>query len=210
VRIQPIVEGHGEIAAVPILLRRLRDEAGIFGIDVLRPIRQKRSQLVQKSTLQRAVQLARLQPECAAILILFDADDDCPKDLAPQLTEWAREAAGSLPCHLVMAVREYEAWFLAAMESLRGQSGIESDADSVGGPESIRGAKEAVERNVGKGFSYMETTNQPAFTAMFDMQMAFRKCRSFRKMAAAFGELIRESGTGLSSWPPSHWTQGAS
>lgn len=29
--IQPIVEGHGEVAAVPVLLRRLRDAAGRSG-----------------------------------------------------------------------------------------------------------------------------------------------------------------------------------
>ena len=32
--IQPIVEGHGEVAAVPVLLRRLRDAAEAYGIDV--------------------------------------------------------------------------------------------------------------------------------------------------------------------------------
>jgi len=206
-KIQPIVEGHGEVAAVPILLRRLRDEAGMFDVDVLRPIRQKRSHLVQKSTLQRAVQLAKLQPGCMAILILFDADDDCPKDIAPQLLEWACEVAGSTPCSVIMAVREYEAWFLATMESLRSKSGIKSDADSFSEPELIRGAKEAIEHNMMRGFSYMETVNQPAFTAIFDMHVAFRECRSFRKMVTSFGDLIRGAGTPLPSWPPVHWSE---
>ena len=34
-RIQPIVEGYGEVAAVPVLLRRLRDEAEAFQIEFL-------------------------------------------------------------------------------------------------------------------------------------------------------------------------------
>ena len=206
-KIQPIVEGYGEVDAVPVLLRRLRDEAGVFGVDVLRPIRQKRSQLTQKSTLQKAVQLAKLQPGCSAILIIFDADNDCPKDLAPQLLEWACDVASSIPCSVVMAVMEYEAWFLATIESLRGKSGIKIDANSVSGPESIRGAKEAIERNMEKGFAYMETTNQPAFTAIFDMQTAFKQCRSFRKMVMSFGDLIRDSGAQLSAWPPAQWIE---
>jgi hypothetical protein len=40
-RIQPIVEGFGEVEAVPVLLRRLRDEAAAFAIDVNSPIRKK-------------------------------------------------------------------------------------------------------------------------------------------------------------------------
>jgi len=48
VKIQPIVEGFGEVDAVPVLLRRLRDEAGVYEWDVNPPIRKERSQLVQE------------------------------------------------------------------------------------------------------------------------------------------------------------------
>ena len=58
--IQPIVEGHGEVTAVPVLLRRLRDEAKAFAIDVNKPIRRRRSQLVEEAQLRRSIQLARL------------------------------------------------------------------------------------------------------------------------------------------------------
>ena len=47
--IQPIVEGHGEVEAVPVLLRRLTAEAKSWEITVGRPIRRYRSQLVEKS-----------------------------------------------------------------------------------------------------------------------------------------------------------------
>jgi hypothetical protein len=36
-RVQPIVEGHGEALAVPILLRRLRDASQAFSLQVNRP-----------------------------------------------------------------------------------------------------------------------------------------------------------------------------
>jgi len=35
--IQPIVEGQGEVDAVPVLLRRLRDEARAWGLEA-RPL----------------------------------------------------------------------------------------------------------------------------------------------------------------------------
>lgn len=61
--IQPIVEGHGEVVAVPGLLRRIwyelvRSEQPLI---VLPPIRRPRSQLVQALELQRAVKLASLK-----------------------------------------------------------------------------------------------------------------------------------------------------
>ena len=46
--IQPIVEGHGEVKAFPVLLRRLCNEAQAFEIDVNAPIRRKRSELVKE------------------------------------------------------------------------------------------------------------------------------------------------------------------
>ena len=36
VKIQPIVEGHGDVSAFPVLLRRLVQEAGIRAVDIAR------------------------------------------------------------------------------------------------------------------------------------------------------------------------------
>ena len=46
--IQPIVEGHGEVAAVPVLLRRMLAEARTTGVDIGKPIRRRRSQLATR------------------------------------------------------------------------------------------------------------------------------------------------------------------
>jgi hypothetical protein len=91
--IQPIVEGQGEVAAVPLLLRRLQNEAQAWGLEIATPHRRRRTELVKKDSLQDAVRLAELGQDCVGILVLFDADDDYPKDLAPTLDRWAREAA---------------------------------------------------------------------------------------------------------------------
>ena len=84
-RIQAIVEGHAEVEALPVLLRCLRDEIEAFAVEFLRPIRRKRSELVQEQPVRNAVRLALLKPECQAILIVFDGDDDCPAHLAPMV-----------------------------------------------------------------------------------------------------------------------------
>lgn len=203
--IVPIVEGQGEEAAVPELLRKLRNEAGLWNLEVGRPIRQRRTQLVKKATLQAAVRIAAVRADCTAILVLFDADDDCPKECAPTLEAWAREAAGDKPCAVVIANREYEAWFLAGMEALRGRCRIRQEAVSHPDPESVRGAKEKIEEQMPPGASYSPPVDQVRLTAHLDCERAYRNCRSFRKLVKAFGALAGAAGAVPAIWPPAAW-----
>ena len=205
--IQPIVEGHGEVKAVPVLLRRLRDEAQAWQIDIGRPIRCSRGQLVQQAQLEQAVNLARRQPGCDAILIMFDGDKDCPAELGPRVHRWATVAAGDMPCEVVLPHREYEAWFLAAIESLRGVRGVRSDATPHPDPEAPRGAKEQLEARMDTGKSYLERTHQPAFSAQFSMDAAHARCRSFRKLTKSFGDLLCAMGQTVDPWPPASWNE---
>ena len=57
-KIQPIVEGHGEVGAFPELLRRLISEAQAWEIQIGRPIRSTRGRLVREIELKKAVRLA--------------------------------------------------------------------------------------------------------------------------------------------------------
>jgi hypothetical protein len=203
--IQPIVEGQGDVDAVPLLLRRLRDEAKAWGLEVARPHRRPRTQLVKKDSLQRAVAFAALRHDCSAILVLFDADDDCPKALAPTLEDWAREAAGGKPCAVVMANREYEAWLLASIDSLRGKASILPHATSHPDPELPRDAKGELERWMPGGASYSASVDQAALTPHLNLESAYRHCRSFRKLVSAFGELAAGAGVAPVAWPPAAW-----
>ena len=82
-----IVEGHGEVQAVPVLLRRLGQQCDPrLSLRIGRPIRTGRYKVVKLGELERTVELAARQlPKPRAILILIDAEDDCPKELAPDL-----------------------------------------------------------------------------------------------------------------------------
>ena len=85
--IATIVEDHGEVDAVPILLRRIakRVTPGV-GVQLPPPIRVKRNQALKANELERAVELAARQAgEDGRILILLDADSDCPGQLAPEV-----------------------------------------------------------------------------------------------------------------------------
>ena len=206
-KIQPIVEGHGEVEALPVLLRRFIAEMQEWTVGVGRPIRRPRNRLVQEDGVRQAVRLALEQPECGAVLVLLDGELACPADLAPTLQGWATAVAVDTPCCVVLAHREYEAWFLASIESLRGFRGVSSNAESHLDPEEPRGAKEQLMARMRPGESYLETTDQPAFSAKFALSPAYRRCRSFRKLADSFATLVRAMGHNIPVWPPASWIE---
>lgn len=205
--IQPIVEGQGEELAFPILLRRLIPELGCY-VDVGgSPFRSKRTLMVREPDFKRAVQVAALKPNACALLVLFDADDDCASTHVPNMLAWAREVVPAMPCGVVMARREYEAWFLAAIESLRGQRGIRSDADYLQDPEQVRAAKGVVSRFMPLNTPYAETADQPALSALLDLGMAHRRASSFRKLVRELCRLLEELGQ--EPVVPPDWSQEA-
>ena len=208
-KIQPVVEGHGEVKAFPVLLRRLIKAAEAWDVGIGAPVRQPRSRLVGREGLRAAVRLARRQPDCCAILILLDGDDDCPAELGPRLRAWAADEAAGRPFEVVIAHREYEAWFLAGLETLCGMSGIPGTAARHPRPEEPRDAKRELERRMGPQGSYLETVHQAAFSARFSLASAWRRSRSFRKLSRSFGLLLRGMGKETPVWPPACWGAGA-
>ena len=202
-----IVEGHGEVAAAPVLLRRLiRDCAQSYGVDIGNPvIRRTQSQLMREHGVSDAVRLALAQPDCSAVLVLFDGEDECPVELAAKVKRWAQAAAGKTPCEVVIAYREYETWFLAALESLRGKCHIADDALAPANPELKRDAKGELEKFMPSGASYAPAIHQQKLSAVFDMSLAHQRNRSFRKLTKAVGDLLQQLGQPIPSWPPAGW-----
>lgn len=192
--IYPIVEGDGEVQAVPVLLRRLIPELGVY-IEIGQSIKRHRSDLVIEQKFKYTIQEIILpKPELEAVLILFDADDDCASSYVPQMLEWWRETASQIPCAVIMARREYEAWFLAAIDSLRGVRGISQNAEYQADPEQKRDAKGAVRRFTLRTAPYTPTADQPALSAVFDLSQAYRRASSFRKLVKELCRVLTELG----------------
>jgi hypothetical protein len=181
-----IVEGHGEIEAVPILVRRITQEVyPNLVVQLIPPVRVPKSRLIKQRELERTVEfVARGVGQQGGILILLDSDDECPATLGPGLLARARQVRADLPIRVILAKREFEAWFLASAESLRGRRGLADDLESPPNPESIRGAKEWLTARMSEGRRYVETLDQPALTASFDLQRA--------RAAASFDKLFRD------------------
>lgn len=186
-----IVEGHGEVQAVPALIRRIATEIGRgFDVRVERPIRQPRNKLARPDEIERAVDLAaRRAGQDGAVLVLIDSDGEPPCTLGPTLLQRAQAVRPAMPIGLVLAHQEYEAWFLASAESLRGVHGLPSTLEPPVDPEGIRGAKEWLIRHMPKGVTYSETQDQAAFTARFDLSLA-RRAGSFDKCYREIAKLL--------------------
>ncbi len=177
-----IVEGQGDVAAVPALIRRIAAERyPEMVIDIPRPIRVNRNQVVLPDQLEQEVKLATQKiGGKGAIFIIFDSDDDCPAQLGPALLNRASQIHDNLPIAVVLAKHEFEAWFLAAAESLRGKRGLKNDIIPPNNPEEIRGAKEWLYQRMQTGNTYSETRDQPALAALFNLEQA-RQADSFDK-----------------------------
>ena len=138
-----IVEGHGEGQAAPTLIRKIARAVNFHGSIKCAVRRVPKSQLVQPEELERAVEaLTRQIGRGRPLLVLLDADDDCPKDLANNLKARCLISHADVTISIVIAKKEYEAWFLAAARSLAGQRGLAEQLDPPIDPESVQGAKE--------------------------------------------------------------------
>ena len=120
----------------------------------------------------------------------MDSDDDCPALLGPDLLSKASAARSDVPAAVVLPNREFESWFLAAAESLRGLRGLAADLESPTQPEAVRGAKEWLNQRVSSG-SYSSSVDQPSLTSAFSLEDA-RRAPSFDK---CYREVIRLLGT---------------
>lgn len=180
-----IVEGDGEVAALPILLRRMTAWRGPDDyVDVPQPIRVKRDRFLNKEAeFNRHLQLAGMK--CGIdgwILILLDADDDCPAELGAKILARARAVLPRHSVSVVLANREFEAWYIGAASSLNGIRGLQiSNEDANFDPEVPRDAKGWLRLRMQSG-TYGETTDQPAFAARMNLELAMNRSRSFQKL----------------------------
>lgn len=196
--IASIVEGDGEVSALPVLLRRLADwlPAALMP-NVLPPIRVKRDRFLNKDDEFRK-QLLLAAAKCGEggwILILLDADDDCPAEIGQTIYDRAQQIVAHRKISVVLAKREFEAWFIAAAASIHGQRGFSLPAGDATDAETPRDAKGWMRERMDSRV-YREILDQPAFAARLDLQLAHDNSRSFRKLCKEWRVNVQESMLG--------------
>lgn len=172
--IAPIVEGHGDVAALPVLLRRIAPL-----LVVKRPVRFPRTKLLIRDELARAAKIAASNiPDQGGILLLLDADEDCAATLGPDLERQITSVIPNRKCRVALAVQEFEAWIVGGDESY----GVEN-ADSVGK------LKERIRQRYGV---YSETADQARLIATANMGLLEQRSRSFRHLRSVVREFESE------------------
>jgi hypothetical protein len=186
-----VVEGEGEEGAAPLLVRRICAEIlQFFALKTARPVRVPRGKLVRPAELERAIRLARIRNRSEGpVLVLLDADEDCPAELGPQLKSSALAICEPEAVSIVIPKFEFEAWFLAAARSLSGKRGLREGLAPPDNPEAIRGAKEWLSRNMVPSRRYSETVDQVALAAKMDLTSA-RSCKSFDRLCREIERLV--------------------
>ena len=197
--IYPIVEGHGEVDAVPLLVRRvLAERLDRHDYQIASGHRVSRGKIAglalgDSLDMTRALKLARLKIAdvgSGGVIILLDADGDCPAWLGPALRRRAMELTPDLKIEVVVAKEEFEAWLLASVVSLRACRGVRKNAGPPTDPERIRGAKEYLEAHVLEPRStYSPTADQARMTSMIDLEAVTVASRSFRRFIKAVEQL---------------------
>ena len=173
--IAPIVEGHGDERAVPILLRLIAPSA-----DIKRPVRVPKSRLVRhekgvadQSEVSRAVAIARANiPDGAQglVVLVIDADEDCAAALGPSLlAAMKQQTHGGVACFAAIAVKEFECWIVGGSPEFD-----VLDPERIGSPKRlIRDAN---------GGRYKETADQPRFAARIAPEVLAERAPSFQRL----------------------------
>jgi len=190
-----VVEGHGDAQAALNLVTRLWTDLALAPFHWAEPMRGKN--LHQERGLQKACEMLRAKRDANAVLILRDEDDGCPKDLAPLAAAWVRSLRLPFPSAVVLAHREFEAFFLPCIsrmagQKLQGPGGVEREGLAVsacfsGNPEAVRGVKEWLSRQMPPGRAYKPTVDQLPLTRLID----FNVLRNYTPPLPCFGSLER-------------------
>ena len=202
-----IVEGAGEERAVPSLIRRiLWERLSRYDIEIpCAKVASGKENLIRN--FEEFVEYA-MEDGCAAILVLIDADEECPVELASDLAAKASALNAQVPTAIVCAKREYETWFICSLSDGEGDGirrilGLQSSAACPENAESIRNAKGWLTNFMPSGRAYKETSDQDNLTHHIAIDIVHEKSRSFRRFCHAVRELADAVDAGASAVTPS-------
>ncbi len=183
-----VVEGHGDARAVPELVRKYCYRFDLVELEMNAEdvLRVHRDTLIDEFETHVELAARKVSNRAGRILVVFDADDDCPAELGPELAERAQQARGDMPIGIVLPKYEFENWFVAECGGF-----LESDPPSR--PESIRDAKGWLEQRRGR---YRETLHQEELVWDFDLEQALghngtAPSRSLVKLGDELNRILR-------------------
>ena len=207
-RIVPIVEGPGEVEAVPVLLKRLLTEMGRNDIQIENPQNAHGCfNLTKLGGIEKFVENAWTKRNCGAVLVLVDADKQCPLEMAQGFSQRISAIGIRFPVVIAVAKCEYEAWFLASLETIAGVTldggyALPADLTYADEVEGRVGVKGWITRQLPDGRIYKETAHQASMTKLIDLDRVRQRSRSFRRLCHALEQAVNAIDQGLAIVTP--------
>lgn len=176
-----IVEGQGETEAAQQLISRLWHDLGYPAVG-WRTLRGKN--LLNAAGVHQYANVVRGYGDAAALLLLRDADDDCPQQTGPRTAGWLRELQLPFAAGVTLLCREYETLFLPCLADMAGKPftdalgqrhpGLKSSASFRSAFEAPRGVKRVIDDHMQGGGRYRPTAHQLPLTRMIDFDVLRR------------------------------------
>ena len=202
-----IVEGPGDKNAVPSLVRKILGER-LCRYDIgtgKSQVAKGKDNLVGK--FENFVEYA-MDENPAAILVLVDADADCPVELASSLARRAAAMNAPVPIAVVCAKSEYETWFICSLsdsegDGIRRNLGLRPSVVCPENAEFIRDAKGWLTDRMPRNRRYSPRIDQDDLTHHIAIELVHEKSRSFRRLCGAVREIADAVDAGASAVTPS-------
>jgi hypothetical protein len=190
-KLLPVVEGEGDMKAVPALIRNVLSFHTRFDVEILTPHRRGEWPAVKRQ-FDRYFQVACV--EQAPIIWVMDFDcEECISEEAE--TRWALDRAKSLgspvPLEICFMVKEFESLFLADEETTRRVlADIPADVPFPSNPESVRDAKGWLSTARPKGSAYKPTIHQEKLAVQLNINSLRARSDSFARFENALLRLV--------------------
>ena len=201
-----LVEGHGEVKAVPVLLARLGHHLGVH-IPWAGTLRWKNIHLWKPSHggrggLLQGLELMRSKRHVGGVLVLRDEDDLCPRLTAPGISTLIRNLDLPFRTAVTLLHPEYEVLFLPCLHHMQGFGFPPRTRWDGATWEARRNIKGWLSGQLPRGRSYKPTTDQKPMTRLIDF------AELDAAQVACFGSLVRAVrflgglGPGGRAYPP--------
>jgi len=194
--VAPVVEGETEVICIEPLLHRIWNEvlARSERLQVVAPVRGSRPKFVKADDAELADKIReavitlhgkskRCPDRRLLVLIVFDADEDCPAQLAPAILQRAiAETSDSIAC--VLPKRTLENWFVAGASTLAGIAGLPESLPQRLGCEDSNGEAwlKAQIRSQNPRRTYKKTVDAKELARKMDLPECRRNSPSFDKL----------------------------
>lgn len=173
-----VVEGAGDLGAVPLLLRKYLHSIEDFRDLLGKPVpAHGRDKALRAGALEGFVVTAASRPGCVGVLVVLDGEGDCVAELGTELLGRSTTSTGR-PLAVALADSDFESWLYSSAETMKlGLSYVEGKNGQGAIKSAIRPAK------------YVKPTWQPRLAARMDLELACERNASLARALQRFEQL---------------------